>query len=169
MEDERQEGSVAYELALRVIGRHLDAEPAYHVSILEVHDGFVVRYQSTQQWSEARTVQFAKSRLEDLFVFHSAARGCPPKPDRHAGLRSKFPTGHQEFMRALGSELDLDGASSLTLDELPEEVRVSYLRADPSNPLRAEKCNMVFDKKDIKSLVETARKRRLLALTRVLG
>jgi len=43
-----QKEEIDYESALRVIGRHLDAEPSYNVSILEVDDGFTLRYQPTQ-------------------------------------------------------------------------------------------------------------------------
>jgi hypothetical protein len=157
--DEQPE-TLPYEHALRAIGRHLDAEPAYNVSILEVDDGFTVRYQPTQYRFEGRTVHFGHDRLRDLLVFQSAGRGTGPRHDRHRQMWTKFPDGHEEFLRALGFLLDHEGAQCLTLDELAEEVRVTYVCADSTNPVRAEKRDVVLREPDIRMLVETARTRR---------
>lgn len=157
---EQQDVPVGYELALRVIGRHLDAEPAYNISLLEVEDGFTVRYQPALHSSEVRSLHFSKSRLQDLFVFQTAGRGCARKRDRHEGLWAKFVDGHQEFFRALGFVLDQDQACNLSFDELLDEVRISYTRQDPQNPVRSEKRNMALREEDMHAMVEKARGRR---------
>lgn len=156
----QQEETLSYAQALRAIGRHLDAEPAYHVSILEVDDGFTVRYQPTQHRFDRRTIHFGADRLRDLLVFQSAGRGCGRKNDRHRQMWTKFPDGHEEFLRALGFLLDHEGATNLTLDELPEEVRVTYVRAEHDNPMRAEKCDATYHEPEIRALVQAARLRR---------
>lgn len=154
-----------YEQGLRIVGRHLDAEPAYHVRILELDDGFLVRYQPAQHRSDDRTVHFSRERLNDLLVFHASGRGCIRRQERHLGIWGKFPTGHEDFFRALGATLDREEACSLAVDELADEVRVSYVRPDPENPLLSQKCHPVFGEDDIRAMVASARQRRGTNLT----
>lgn len=156
-----QQGEImGYEQALRVIGRHLDAEPAYHVSILEVEDGFTVRYQTTLHRLESRTVHFSSEKIQDLYVFQTFGRGAPPRRDRHEGMWANFPDGHQEFLRSLGFLLDCEGARSLAVDELEDEVRVTYVKPSPDNPYRSEKRELCFREADIRRMVGQARDRR---------
>jgi len=157
---QQRDSDLGYEQELRVIGRHLDAEPAYHVSILEVDDGFTVRYQAAQHHSENRTVQFSRERLRDLYVFNSAGRGVRRKRDRHEGIWGKFANGHQDFFRALGYILDENRATSLAVDEIPEGLRISYCRPASDNPLQLEKCHMELAEADIVKMVEVAQLRR---------
>jgi len=156
---QRDDGLI-YERALRAIGRHLDAEPVYNVSILEVDDGFAVRYQPTLHDPTCRITHFGKSMLEDLTIFQTASRGLVRRSDRHEGMWATFPDGHQEFFRALGFILDCEGARGLTLDELDEHVRISFVRPDPADALCTQKCEMTFREQDIRAVVQIARKRR---------
>jgi hypothetical protein len=150
----------SYENALRVIGRQLDTEPAYHLSIMEVEDGFTVRHWAALHQSEARTTHYTWERLRDLSVFQSAGRGCVRKHGRHQGLWATIPGGHQAYFRALGHQLDEENASSLTLDEVPEGVAVSYLRPDSDNPLRSHKYHVIMSENDVRALVAEAEMRR---------
>jgi hypothetical protein len=167
MVNEQNEDTLNYEQALRIIGRHLDAEPAYHVSILEVEDGYTVRYQPAQHQAQDRTVHYSHSRLRDLFVFHVAGRGCLKRRGRHLGIWGNFPSGHEDFFRAMGAALDREGACSLTVDELAEQVQISYVRTQPDDPLRTEKRRAVFGESDIRAMVEEAKLRRGRTLTLV--
>jgi hypothetical protein len=157
---EPQDQKVDYESGLRVIGRHLDAEPSYNVSILEVDDGFTLRYQPTQHRFDGRTVHFGATKLRDLSIFQTAGRGCAKRHHRHEGMSLKFAEGHEEFLRAVGFMLDREAASSLTLDELADEVRVTYVRATPENTMRTEKRDLAFGESDIQAMVDGARQRR---------
>lgn len=158
--EQRAEKTVTYEEALRVIGRQLDAEPAYHVSILEVADGFTVRYQPTLQQSDERTMHFAWDRLNDLAVFNTAGRGLTRKRGRYQGMWAEFPNGHQGFFRTLGSTMDKEHASSLAVDEVEEGVRISYVHPDPSDPLRSQKFHAILREPEIRDMVEQAQRRR---------
>lgn len=151
---------LGYEQTLRVIGRHLDAEPAYHVSLLEVEDGFTIRYQVAQHQSDGRTVHFTWDRLQDLYVFNTGGRGVRRKRDRHEGIWGKFPNGHQDFFRALGYILDRDTAANLTVDEVVDGLRVSYCRPRSGDPLHLEKRDMELREADILEMVERAQMRR---------
>jgi hypothetical protein len=72
----------------------------------------------------------------------------------------KFPNGHQDFLRSLGSTLDREGASSFSLDEVPEGVAISYLRPDSGNSLRTEKVHTILHDREIHSILEAAQRRR---------
>lgn len=157
---QQRDNGLGYEQGLRVIGRHLDAEPAYHVSILEVEDGFTVRYQTAQHLSDGRAIHFTWERLQDLYVFNTGGRGVRRKRDRHEGIWGKFPNGHQDFFRAMGYILDRDGASNLTVDEVSGGLRISYCRPASDDRLQLEKRDMELREADILEIVEAAQRRR---------
>lgn len=149
-----------YGVALRVIGRHLDAEPTYHLNLLEVADGFVVRTHPSRFRSDARTEQYGWERLHDLVVFHMAGRGCLRRRPRHSGIWANFPNGHEDFFRALGHRLDGESASSLSVEEMPDGVDVSYMRPAEGDVLRLEKAHFLLANTDIEQMLEEARRRR---------
>lgn len=160
MAEQKATKPTSYEEALRVIGRQLDAEPAYHVRILEMEDGFTVRYQPTLQQSDERTMHFGWDRLNDLVVFNTAGRGLARKRGRYQGMWAEFPNGHQGFFRTLGARMDRDQASSLAVDEVPEGVQISYVRPDPENPLRSQKFHTVLHEPEIRRMIEAAQQQR---------
>jgi hypothetical protein len=154
-----------YESALRVIGRHLDAEPTYNVSVLEVNDGFTVRTQQTRARSDAHSTQFTWDRLNHLVVFHVAGRGCARRRPRHSGIWANFPNGHEDFFRALGHQLDAEHGSGLSVEEMAHGVEVSYYRPAPSSETEREKSSTLLAFADIETMLEQARTRRNAAQT----
>jgi hypothetical protein len=157
---ETRDARLDYESALRVIGRHLDTEPTYHMSLLEVRDGFTVRSHPSRFRSDARTSQFTWDRLNDLVIFHMAGRGCIRRRPRHSGIWANFPNGHEDFFRALGHQLDKENGSSLSVEELPDGVGVSYLRPSGRDGAGNEKAHTVMAYGDIEKMLEVARQRR---------
>jgi hypothetical protein len=157
---EARESRLDYESALRVIGRHLDTEPTYHLSLLEVRDGFTVRSHPSRFRSDARTSQFTWDRLNDLVIFHMAGRGCLRRRPRHSGIWANFPNGHEDFFRALGHQLDDEQGNSLSVEELPDGVGVSYMRPARGDGLGNEKAHTVLAYADIEQMLEVARRRR---------
>lgn len=166
MQEEADVG-VTYEEALRVIGRHLESEPVYYASILEVNSGFTVRYQLSRQTAQVKTVEFPNHRVRDLSIFQTAGRGSGTRKQRHSGLWKHSECSRQEFLRALGCMLDQSQASALALDELPEEIRISYVRPRPDRPLEMEKCSLVISDDDVQALVNDARLKRSHRITLV--
>jgi hypothetical protein len=160
MAAEEQTERIPYQTALRVIGRHLDSEPAYHVSILEVADGFTVRSHPARHRTDGRIMHFPWDRLHDLTIFHSAGRDCARRRHRHQGIWANFPSGHEDFFRALGYTLDTERANSLSVDEVPEGVAVSYMRPTEENALSFEKCHTVYHKQEIEVMLTSAQERR---------
>ena len=149
-----------YESALRVIGRHLDAEPTYNMSLLEVGDGFTVRSQQSRVRTDTRTTQFTWDRLRDLVVFHVAGRGCARRRPRHAGIWENFPNGHEDFFRALGHRLDDEHGANLSVEEVSEGVAITYNLPPVADGATAEKSQIVLAYSDIEVMLEDARQRR---------
>ena len=123
---EQQAAQKNYSVALRVIGRFLDGEPSYHVSISETGDGLTVRSHATPRRADERVKHFAWDTIDDMDTYYgAAARGLGPKERR---LQWAFPCTHEQALRTLGGLLDSEGATSLSVDETSEGLDVSYLR-----------------------------------------
>jgi hypothetical protein len=152
--------TINYEKALRVIGRHLDAEPTFDVSITEVDDGFTVRYRPAVHRADEFINHFTWERLGDLIVFFSSGRGLIRKRGRYQGIWAALPHGHQGFLRALGNRLDTDRACCLHLAEVSGGVQVSYGRPDKADKGDLEQSQYLVSEKEIKSMLLTAERRR---------
>lgn len=154
------EARVRYEHALRVIGHHLDAEPAYHTSILEVPEGFTVRSHRVRHRSEGQVRQFSWERLRDIEIVNTAARRLGRRSQRHRGLSVHLPSDHEDCFRAIGYTLDSVGASSVSIDEVPDGIAVSYVRSRDDDPTSFEKCHRILQPHEIASLLREATSRR---------
>ena len=125
---EKHEEQKSYQRALRVVGRYLDSEPSYNLSIAESVDGFTVRVHSTPGRTDERVKYFEWDRLEYEDQYYSAA-------NRGFGERAVkvpwelFPCGHQQALRKLGLILDSMQVSSVNVDEVESGLDVSYLKA----------------------------------------
>ncbi|HZU12701.1 MAG TPA: hypothetical protein VFB58_07660 [Chloroflexota bacterium] len=149
--------TLQYEQALRAIGRHLDAEPVYQISMTEGPDGFVVRSQQSGRGPGTRSIEFGWDRLNDLVILQKAGRGLRKRPPRHAGLWANFPNGHEDYFRALGHILDAEGASGLKVDEVPEGIAVSYDRRVDG---RTERQETTMHRADVEEMLREAQSRR---------
>lgn len=123
---EQEAPQKSYAVALRVVGRYLDGEPSYHVSIAETGDGLTVRAHATPRRADERVKHFAWVTIDDMDTYYSAAaRGLGPRDRR---LQWAFPCTHEQALRTLGGLLDGDRATSLSVDETPQGLDVSYMR-----------------------------------------
>jgi hypothetical protein len=157
---EEPQGRVGYEHALRVIGRHLDAEPVYHVTLLEVVDGFTVRSHASAHRSDGTSTHYSWDRLRDLVIYQTAGRGVKRRRSRHSGMWANYPNGHEDFFRALGHELDADHASSLAVDEVPDGIAVSYMRPMETDSVQYQKVHRMMQRDDVEALLRAAQARR---------
>ena len=66
----------------------------------------------------------------------------------------------QRQAKTLGFSLDKEHANSLSVDEVPEGVSVSYMRPSDDNPLSFEKCHTVYHKEQIETMLRAAQERR---------
>lgn len=156
----RAREGLSYESALRAIGRHLDAEPSYHASVVERPDRFTVRWQPARHRIAGRCEEFGWDRVRHLTVFQSAGRDVGRKHRRLTGLWVDFPTGQEDFFRALGYELDQEKAMNVSIDEFSDRVSVSFVRPSGSQVSPFESHRLIFSRLDIDVLVRAAQARR---------
>lgn len=147
--EERQEEQKSYQRALRVIGRYLDSEPSYHMSVAQTADGFTVRSHPTPQRADEIVKHFEWDRLEDLDLFYAGGRNVARRRPRHQGLWERFPCGHERALRKLGAILDEKSASSLSIDEMDEGIDVSYMCSDSGESGQPAKQQKVFTADDL--------------------
>lgn len=157
MESEAEDGP-SYEEALRVIGRQLDAEPAYGLRIDEDPEGFCVQYKPTMDGEDMRSVHFTWGRLQDLAVFNTAGRGLVRKRGRYSGVWEQFANGHQGFFRTLGLRLDREIARDLHVREDSDGIHVTYAHEKDGN--RAKPVALVLHEPDILQMVAEAEQLR---------
>lgn len=151
---------IPYERALRVIGRHFDGEPSYHISVLEVPDGFTTRWYPARHRSDGRSTHFSWDKVQDLSIFNSAGRNSRNRRQRHRGIWGNFPGGHEDFFRALGYVLDEERATALSIDEIADGVAVSYMRPIPGREMIYEKRHQVYHADGIQDMIVRAQGRR---------
>ena len=145
-----------YQWLLRALGAYLDEQPSCRISIAEVPDGFLVRFQRTFQRLDPEVYRFDYERLrEQLETLFNERKTLGPV--RHEGIWSSFPNGHADFFRALGYELDQESARSVLIDELDDGIIVTYFRIENDG----WKKRMVFlSVDDIEKMLHAAYARR---------
>ena len=149
---------VPYQVALRTIGAYLDERSASFINVIELQDGFAVRFQPSPNQREMvggrlrfETLQAFK---EDLESRRSKFRvGGDSGEPRHLG-------GYQDFLRALGYELDKVGAYDVLVEEVEEQVLVTYLQLDPAHSVVAQKRMILLGSDDRRTILQHAYLRR---------
>jgi hypothetical protein len=140
-----QQTQKSYSVALRVVGRYLDGEPSYHVSIAETNDGLTVRSHATPRRADERVKHFPWATIDDMDTYYrTAARGIGARARR---LQWTFPCTHEQALRTLGALLDSESASSLSVDETHDGLEVSYLR--PGSGDHQEKQQKLFGPEEL--------------------
>lgn len=122
-----------YQWMLRALGAFLDEQPSCRISIAEVPDGFLVRSQRTLHKLEPVVLHFRQDRLTEQLHRLMLEKRHPQPQAHHQGVWSHFPNGHQDFLRALGYELDDAGASGILVDEIEDGVVVTYSYLDSTD------------------------------------
>jgi hypothetical protein len=115
-----------YQWMLRGLGAFLDEEPSCRISIAEVEDGFLVRMQRALHKLEPKVLHFERETLIGQLDELVRTRPSGALKAHHQGIWSQFPNGHQDFMRALGFELDQSSARGILIDELEDGIALTY-------------------------------------------
>lgn len=114
-----------YQNELRAIGRHCDDAGFRGIGIYEVKSGFVLRGFSDATDAESlQAVEVPNDDIENLIIKNFTA------PGRNGVItRSPLcPTGYEDFLRALGYELEANQAKAVAIQELTDRFAVSYLQ-----------------------------------------
>lgn len=115
-----------YQWMLRALGAFLDEEPSCRISIAEVEDGFLVRMQRALHKLEPKVLHFKRETLIGQLNQLMTIRPSAALKAHHQGIWSHFRNGHQDFMRALGFELDKSSAKGILIDELEDGIALTY-------------------------------------------
>lgn len=144
---------------LRAVGAFLDEEPSCRITMAEVPDGFIVRLQRALHKLEPQIHHFKRETLlEQLDQLMRQRKAMGTRP-HHQGVWSYFPNGHQDFLRALGYELDESKARGVLIDELEDGIIVTY-RYPEAEGSTWRKRVVVLGMKDIEEILNTAFDRR---------
>lgn len=119
-----------YQWMLRALGAFLDEEPSCRISVAEVPDGFLVRMQRALHKLEPKVLHFKRETLFEQLEILTQQHKPQTSRARHQGVWSHFPNGHQDFLRALGYELDEASAHGILVDELEDGIVLTYSYPD---------------------------------------
>lgn len=116
----------SYQNDLRAIGRHADDAQYRQLGVYEVNDGFVVRALVDSDPHAIEAIEVPDTDLKGLILKNFTARG------RKEGETSNplCPTGYEDFLRALGHELEASQARSIAIQEMVSAFAVTYRQLD---------------------------------------
>jgi hypothetical protein len=151
--DDRARSS--YQEMLRCVGAFLDGVDACRINVLEVKDGFAVRYQRERNNPESVMEHLSHDSLDT--VAHRGKR----RPFRFAPRnRGDAAASYEDLLRALGYELDHVRAYSLLIDELDEGVVVTYQFIKPAEGFNVRKRMVLLGQDAMRSVLQDAQSRR---------
>jgi hypothetical protein len=147
-----------YQALLRVIGRELDHHHATSIRVIEILSGFEVHYTVDERNPAGGVLNFSFEELK------AKSRGNRMQPLlRHpiGGRRSKKgkPT-YQDFLRALGYELEDAGAYLILLDELEDGYLLTYQFYNPDSGFLLHKHRVALHADSAGEIVNVASMRR---------
>jgi hypothetical protein len=137
------------------------------VTLVEVPDGFTIRYQERADGLEIAAASFARRDLVSRDIQQEQLRLQMQDQDeesRRSALDAlpppQVPGGYQDFLRALGYELDQSPIYYIALDEAEESTIITYLHLDPRHDFLPHKKMVVLSPEDKEALLQDAYARR---------
>jgi hypothetical protein len=146
-----------YQLTLRALGAWLDEAHPQYFTIFETPDGLSVSVTLPGREPIIQDAHFPFSALAAQWEELPRKRGTIVPPDDCASL---FPTGRQDFLHALGFELDQAGAESLVIDHYDDTILLSYAYVDPGADFSWHKRMATLNPDEIAMITKVARSRR---------
>lgn len=162
-----------YQMLLRVIGAHLDErETAAHL-IIEKPGAFLLRSERLGRNPELKLEEFTLGELEQEYhdmlsgrmgpvtgrLRRSAARRAAPSENRPR-------SGYQDFLRAVGYELEEAAAYSILMAEIGEKFLLTYLQLAPQEGFLIRKRMVIVDSDARENILKVAHQRRGTSPTR---
>jgi hypothetical protein len=142
---------------LETLGAWLDEESPRCFTLLEVVDGFTViltpNTPGRPQISEIHFDSEALSRRRRRSALSTFATGAP----RRWTLAI---AGREEFLRALGYELDFHDAHSVIIDELDNQLLLTYSYFDAVQGVAWRKHIVCLGPRDVSTIIEVAGQRK---------
>lgn len=155
----------SYHAMLRAIGAIMEAENPEYFTIIELLDGFTVvltprgtkeitctEIQLTYEALEARYAELERRR----------ARAKPQSPTGEPQLEPVDLSRRQDVLRAIGYELDDTGGASIMIDELDDQMLLTYSYVDSSQGWAWHKRVVYLGTSELEAIVNASRSRRKL-------
>lgn len=149
---------LSYQATLRVLGAYLDREHPGRFTLVEVADGFVLTIRHGVDPEDTTEAHFRPETLAE-----QAAELLRNRKRRRGTAKSTWPlakTDHQDFMRALGHELDQEDADGILIDELEDGLLVTYSYLDPTQGYQYQKRMVTLHRDHIEQILGAAHERR---------
>jgi hypothetical protein len=148
---EEQEAPVrrmSYQPLLRALGAWLDTNNACNVNLIETSTGFIIRYGVGEEPLQLNKYILTYAELEHL---EAAMRE----------RRSINPSGrHQDFLRALGYEIDEQAGKYMVLDQIEETLLLTFCHQSEGGGLTWIKRARVLNPDDQATILRRAYARR---------
>ena len=148
-----------YQAVLRVIGRELDNLHAFSIRVIETPTGFSVQFFSNSGSADIETLTYSH---EDLLAQSKTVRLQPLlRHPFNAGKRLKRgKPSYQDFLRALGYELEDAGAYAILVDELDDGYLLTYQFYNPESGFMLHKHRVALQADGAGEIVNVASMRR---------
>jgi len=100
------------------------------MGIYEVNDGFILRaLADPNDPHSVEAIEVPKDDIQSLIL-----RNFTSKARRTSNIRSPLcPTGYEDFLRALGYELEINQARGVVIQELVDRFAITYLQLSPTS------------------------------------
>jgi hypothetical protein len=149
---------LSYQRLLRALGGYLDSEPPDRFRLMEVLDGFTLILEHGRMKPTLQLVHFERSVLAEQAEQLVRGRRVFSK-----GSTSKWEfchSGYQDFLRALGYELDDSEAREISIDEIDDGLLVTYSYLDPTQGYSWRKQLNTLRLADIGEILKAAKNRK---------
>lgn len=155
----RPEEERSYEEILRAVGAYLDGVAHARFSLIELPNGFTLVLEPASEKQKAAEVHFPRVGLEAQIK--QLIRNRKRLGGKYQGKWHLAPTSHQDFLRALGFELDDSDAKEILIDELEDGLLVTYSYLDPSQGYQWRKHSTTLRRAEIETILQAAHNRRV--------
>lgn len=154
---------VPYHRSLRAVGAWLDREPHTRFRVIETLTGFTVILELLEDGRKRAEHVFTFAELVEADTVLEAQRLSKEgvdEPDVFVGHWSFVATSHQDFLRALGYELDAADAAAVMLDELEDSLVLTFSHLAQGGSYVWHKRMVVLTGEQAEQILAVARSRR---------
>lgn len=146
---------IPYQQELRLLGAFLDRQRPTRFTVIERIGGFEVLMERLDPGPLREKTVFAHSTLAQQLLPVLGQRGDRVEHDWSLGFGSR-----EDFLRALGYELEEADAYMIVLDEVDDAVIATYNSIDPTQGYSWRKRWVRLGREEIDQILKAARARR---------
>jgi len=139
---------MSYQPLLRALGAWLDGSNACNINLIETSTGFIVRYGVGDDSLLLRKFILTHAELEHLEAAMKERRSINPSGR------------YQDFLRALGYEIEAQGGSYMVLDEVEDNLFLTFCQPSTGGGLNWTKRARVLNAEDQSAILRKAYARR---------